>query len=117
MSASTMLVPLLGALGGSAVAGSYVSGAPVMDLVTSVSGAAGAAAGYVAGKYIANMMHSPQAQSGTGTAGALHKALPFIGAVVTPGLASGAWDKETVVLGAGAYAGAMVLEWAYNKYA
>ena len=100
MSATTSFdyMEFAAALGGSTAAIYFVAGVEPMDAVTSFSGALGAAAGYSAGSYLASSQADSQ----------YAYLYPMAGAVLVPGLASGAWDMNTFVLGAGAIAGCKV---------
>jgi len=106
MDLTNTLKPAAGALVGATVAGVVSTGAPAMDIMTSVSGAAGSAIGYVAGTYVGTLATF---QGTDGKPNTLGMAAPFIGAAAVPGLASGIWDADTIVLAVGAAAGAMLI--------
>lgn len=95
----TSLVEGVAAIAGSAVIGSYALGVPIMDLATSISGAAGAGLGYTAGKF---------AQSSLGEDSVFAKVAPVAGAILVPAVASQTFDSSVVILGLGAVAGAYV---------
>lgn len=90
---------------GATAAGAIMSGAPVMDVATAMSGAAGAALGHTAGRIVSmNMADSSYAML-----------LPIAGAIAVPGLAGGIWDAQVVVIGLGAVAGCMIYSQVMKK--
>lgn len=95
----------LGAWAGATALGSYASGAPFLDVATSVSGAAGGALGYLLGSYI--FTKNPMSVDDK-IPDKLARFLPLLGAFLIPGLASGEWDKNTLLIGVGAFAGGMI---------
>jgi hypothetical protein len=94
------LIHGVAALAGAAGVGTFVTGVPPTMLATSVSGAAGAALGFVAGSYVG-------AQYSTSPGAAYYG---LLGAGAVPALASGAFDTEVIALAAGAYLGAMLYD-------
>jgi len=90
----------VGAVAAATAAGSFYTGAPFMDVVTSVSGGLGAGLGYLAGRAVASQMKD--------LPGAAY--MPLAGAIVVPGVAGGRWDVAVLLMGGAAYAGAMVLD-------
>lgn len=96
---------IAGALAGAAVVGSYMSGAPIMDVATAFNGAAGAAAGIALGPYIAPKLPK--------------QAMPFAGlglAIAIPAAIDMNIDAEILAIGVGAYAGKMLAEKVMGKY-
>lgn len=84
---------------GSAGAVSLLYKAPFMDVLMSVNGGLGAAAGYTAGAYLATKIGGKTKPASM----AVQSAIAFAGAVALPGLVSGTWDSELLVLAAGAF--------------
>jgi len=91
------------ALAGATAAGYVLTGAPAMDLATSMSGAAGAAIGAVVGSYLYYNNSTVQSSSVGNALGPNGTAL--VGAAALVGLSSGSWDLVTFGLAGGAAAG------------
>lgn len=91
-----------GAWLGATAAGSFSSGAPLMDVATAISGGAGGALGYMAGSYLSTDATVDKKLSKAA------QYLPLAGAILVPGLASGMWDKNTILIGVGAFVGGML---------
>lgn len=81
-----------GAFLGAAVFGSAASGAPFVDVATSVSGAFGAAAGYVAGRII-------------GGEGWSKDVAPIALSFLVPGIVGGRFDGVVATIAVGAVVG------------
>lgn len=95
-----MLLPVGGALLGSALAGSLISGAPIADVATSFDGALGAAAGIAIAPYLIEPLGIQDGNTAQ---------LVILGsAFAVPALVSMSLDSTTLALGAGAAAGAWV---------
>ncbi len=101
-------VPILGSLAGAAAAGSYLTGAPVVDVLTAMNGAAGITAGMVAGgyaamTYAASNMTTPKPNVGMDFG--LMVGLPLAGGIAVPMLAGGRLDSTLLLMLGGAVAG------------
>lgn len=81
-----------GAFLGAAVFGSAASGAPFLDVATSVSGAVGAAVGYTAGRLV-------------GGEGWSKDVAPIALSFLVPGLVGGRFDGVTATIAVGACVG------------
>lgn len=91
---NNILICTAGGYAGAIAVGAILTGAPIMDLATSVSGAAGAAIGFAAGKVLESQMPSDYAM-----------AFPVAGAILVPGLAGGVWDVQLLAIAGGAVVG------------
>lgn len=94
----------VGAAVGAAGLVSVMGDVPFMTVLQSTSGGLGAGLGYAAGTYLAS---EPKLQN---SKSALTEALPLIGAIGVPYLASGQLDQTTAMLGVGAYVGGMLIK-------
>lgn len=92
-----------GAFVGASVAGMFVSGAPLMDVMTSVSGGAGAAIGWTVGSYLQGNAMIPES---------LQPLMPMALAGLVPAVASGQYDMMIAVFAGGAWAGAQAISMA-----
>lgn len=95
-----------GALVGASAAGMFVSGAPFIDVMTSVSGGAGAAIGYAVGTYLEGNTMIPES---------LRPMMPLALAGLVPAVASGQYDMMIAVFAGGAWAGAYVVSKAMSN--
>lgn len=121
---ASLVMKFIGSWVASSAAGAYgIGGADFMDFATSFTGGLGAAVGYTAGCYIANMPATSGAvakvmdaqktpMSGDGN---YKMILPIAGAVAVPALASGALDTDVAILAAGAFAGGYIVSYYYKK--
>lgn len=92
-----------GALVGASAAGMLVSGAPFIDVMTSVSGGAGAAIGWAVGTYLQDNTMVPES---------LRPLMPLALAGLVPAVASGQYDMMIAVFAGGAWAGAQAISMA-----
>lgn len=111
MAAATVDVNKVLMEGAAGLAGStgllyFIAGVDPVDAATSFSGALGAATGLAAGSYVASMYSTNE----------YAYLLPYAGAVAVPGLASGIWDQNTLIIGAGAIAGCYAYKMYREKY-
>lgn len=94
---SDLLISVGAGYVGAIAVGALITGAPIMDIATSVSGAAGAAGGFAVGKFLQQKKPSDYAV-----------AYPIAGAILVPGLAGGVWDVSLIAISGGAVATGMV---------
>jgi len=95
-----------GAFVGASAAGMFVTRAPIMDVMTSVSGGAGAAIGWAVGSYLQGNAMIPES---------LQPLMPMALAGLVPAVASGQYDMMIAVFAGGAWAGAQAISMAKPK--
>ena len=100
-----ILMEGIAGLAGSTALLYFMAGIDPVDAATSFSGSLGAAAGLMAGSYVASQYPGDYSQL-----------YAYAGAVVVPGLASGIWDQNTLIIGAGAIGGCYAYKMYREKY-
>ncbi len=89
----------VGAVAAASGVAAFYANAPFLDAATAINGGLGAGLGYLAGRAAATQVDDSYG-----------KYLPFVGAIVVPGVAGGQWDLTVLLMGGAAYAGGMVLD-------
>ncbi len=101
-------IGLAGAALGAAAAGSIMTGASYMQVLTTFNGALGTTAGYWAGDLVGNSMSKPEVGTSKAVA-AGGEMYPIIGSILMPAAVHGGLDGVIVGMAVGAYVGQQVL--------